>query len=305
MAVPTFDGLVLDHLGAIRALLHGGPLVGRRETCTGYPTRRSPLVGARASSRGSMARDGRADRGAGVGQRHEPAGAPGRPGSVVRASPSCSPIGRASARSGAPRIAASRPQVIEPGAFSDRDAIRRRRGRRCSCARCRRRRDRRLHAAARPSGARCVRRTLAQHASGVAAVVPRDARRCATRSTYGVKVTGVTVFLVDERRRHRSDRRAGGGHGPRRRRLALPRGPDPRGRAPAAPGSRPGAGRGAALVDGRRVTGRGGPPMVETASGAARLARGLRQARDRGARALRSSSSALSSSSRAAARPRR
>ena len=63
---------------------------------------------------------------------------------------------------------------------------------------------------------------------------------------YGVKVTGVSVFLVDEGVDHGPDRRAGGGRRAARRRLGLARGPDPRGRAPATSRSGPRADRGPA-----------------------------------------------------------
>ena len=180
MAVAALDGLVLDHLRAVRTLLHGGsPRRRRLVEPAGYPTPGTRRRTGRGAVRRSVAcrADGGAHRRPGVGQRHEPAGAPRRPvlrtAHLARARRSA----RASGRSSAPETRGVETLVIEPSSFDDRvtfdeavvDALQRHGADVVVTAGYMRLLGR--------AGARRLRRAVAEHAPVAAAVVPGHARR--------------------------------------------------------------------------------------------------------------------------------
>ena len=211
----------------------------RRAVCRRGSSARSWTAAAIGGTvRGGGAGPGeRTDRGRGLGDRVEPAGA-GRRRGARRAGRR----GRAGVRG--PRLPGAR---LGGGAGDRHDPRpgRRRRGARGDAGgrRAGRRRAGRLPAPRRAGGARRVRRADPQRAPVAAARVPGPARgpRRARRGRRGDR-RDRPPRRRDARRR--PDRRPGGGPGPARRQRGDAAGADPPGRAPAAAGGRGGtAGR--------------------------------------------------------------
>ena len=182
VAVATLDRFVLDHLGAVRTLLHGRSPRRRGRKGQGYPKPRpQPRAAGHVEGSGSMRSMGEriAVLVSGNGTNlqallDDPCWGP--------ASRSSSPIDPASRRCSVPRPMASRTRSSNPRVVRGPPVVRRGRGGRSAGSWGRRRGHRGLHAAARTARARRVRRTVAEHPSRAAAVVPRHARVFATPS---------------------------------------------------------------------------------------------------------------------------
>ncbi|CAA9341737.1 MAG: Phosphoribosylglycinamide formyltransferase, partial [uncultured Nocardioidaceae bacterium] len=160
-----------------------------------------------------------APRRAGVGLRHQPAGAAGRGGRRrLRGGGGGGRLRPRRHRGARPRRACRRPDLRPPGEGPPRPrGVGRGADRERARARARPRRARGLHEARRAGLPACVRGTLRQHPSRAVPGLPRDARACRCPDLRG---QGRRRDAVPRRRRrgHRADRRADGGAGARRRR---------------------------------------------------------------------------------------